>query len=355
MDDIRIGKTLVGSGHKPYIIAELSGNHGGSLQRALELIESASRTGADAVKFQTYTPDTITIRSSRSEFIINDESSLWFGRSLYDLYEEAHTPWAWHEAMFEKARSLGLEVFSTPFDVTAVDFLESLNVSAYKIASLEITDVQLIKKVAQTKKPLIMSTGGASLGEVEKAVTVARENGATGIILLKCTAAYPAAPEDANLNSMPSLGKIFGCHYGLSDHTLGAAVSLASIALGAVAIEKHFIDDKTNDTVDSAFSLDEGEFRHLVEQSEIAWKSLGSPVIKPSASEATSLSHRRSLYVVKDIKVGEAFTYDNIRSIRPGNGLAVEFLEEFIGKPASVPIKSGTPLAWGHLGASVTG
>ena len=349
MDDIYIGNTAIGNGRKPYIIAELSGNHGGSLARALELIESAALTGADAVKFQTYTPDTITIKSERSEFVIKDPGSLWVGRTLYDLYEEAHTPWDWHEPMFKKARSLGMEVFSSPFDLTSVDFLESLDVAAYKIASLEITDVQLIKKVAGTKKPLIMSTGGASLGDIEKAVNVARKNGATQIISLKCTSAYPAAPEDANLKSMPSLGRIFGCHFGLSDHTLGVAGSLASIALGGSVIEKHFIDDKSHDTVDSAFSLDQAEFTYLVEQAAVVWKSLGSTVIKSSASEATSVSHKRSIYVVKDIHIGDEFTYENLKSIRPGNGLAVEFFDDFIGNKAAVSIDAGTPLSWGHL------
>ena len=349
MDDIFIGNKAVGVGRKPYIIAELSGNHGGSLERALELIQSAALTGADAVKFQTYTPDTITINSSRNEFIIKDPNSLWFERTLYDLYQEAHTPWEWHIAMFEKARDLGLEVFSSPFDITAVDFLETLDVAAYKIASLELTDVQLIQKVAKTKKPLIMSTGGASLGDIEKAVNVARNNGAKQIILLKCTSAYPADPEDANLRSMPSLGRMFGCLFGLSDHTLGLAGSLASIALGASVIERHFIDDKSYNTVDSAFSLDQKEFTNLVEQANIVWKSLGSEVIKPGLSEATSVSHKRSIYVVKDVHKGEEFTHDNLKSIRPGNGLAVEFLVDFIGKKSTISIVCGTPLRWDHL------
>ena len=349
MDDIYIGNKAIGIGKKPFIIAEISGNHGGSLQRALELIEKASLTGADAVKFQTYTPDTITIKSNRKEFIINEPNNLWHGRTLYDLYQEAHTPWEWHSSMFGLARDLGLEVFSSPFDLTAVDFLETLDVGAYKIASLELTDVQLIQKVAETKKPLIISTGGASLIDIEKAVNVARKNGSTQIILLKCTSSYPAAPEDANLRSMPSLGEIFGCHFGLSDHTLGIAGSLASIALGASVIERHFIDDKAYNTVDSAFSLDQKEFTNLVEQAKIVWKSLGSEKIKPSSSEATSVSHKRSIYVVKDVRAGEEFTFENLKSIRPGSGLAVEFLNDFIGKKSSVYIESGTPLSWSHI------
>ena len=349
MKEVFIGKRAIGEGNKPYIIAEISGNHGGSLDRALELIRSASSTGADAVKFQTYTPDTITIKSDRSEFLINDSESLWHGRTLYDLYQEAHTPWEWHAPMFEYARSLGLEVFSSPFDLTAVDFLEDLEVAAYKIASLELTDVQLIKRVAETSKPLIMSTGGAKLADIENAIKVARSNGADNLILLKCTSAYPALPEDANLRSMITLKEMFDCHVGLSDHTLGTAVSLASIALGATVIEKHFIDDKSHSTVDSAFSLDQEEFKYLVDQAEIAWKALGTSSIKPSASEATSVSHKRSIYVVEDLNEGEEFTYKNLKSIRPGNGLEVKHLEDFIGQKASTSISKGTPLKWSFL------
>lgn len=339
MDDLLIGKRLIGKNHKPYVIAELSGNHGGSLDRALELIKSAATTGADAVKFQTYTPDTITIKSDREEFLINDPDSLWNGRTLYDLYQEAHTPWEWHAPMFECARNLGIEVFSSPFDISAVDFLESLDVSAYKIASFELNDVQLIKKVAETKKPLIMPTGGAKLEDIENAMHVARSNGAKKIILLKCTSAYPASSEDANLRSMSTLSNLFNCQVGLSDHTLGTAVSIASIALGATVIEKHFIDKKSFETVDSSFSLDHEEFTFLVEQANMAWKSLGSSSIIPSASESTSVSHKRSIYVVQDIKEGEEFTYSNLKSIRPGNGLAVKYLEDFLGKRSRKTIK----------------
>jgi N-acetylneuraminate synthase len=349
MDDFLIGKRLIGKDHKPFIIAELSGNHGGSLDRALDLVKSAAATGADAVKFQTYTPDTITIKSDREEFLINDPSSLWHGRTLYDLYEEAHTPWEWHAPMFELARNLGIEVFSSPFDLSSVDFLEDLDVSAYKIASLEISDVQLIKKVAQTKKPLIMSTGAAKLEDIENAIKIARENGAAKIILLKCTSAYPALPEDANLRSMATLSRLFNCHVGLSDHTLGTAVSIASIALGASVIEKHFIDDKSFKTVDSSFSLDHDEFKFLVDQANIAWESLGNESIMSSTSESTSISHKRSIYVVEDIKKGDIFSYKNLKSIRPGNGLAVKHLEDFIGKKSRTSIRKGTPLKWTNL------
>ena len=352
MKDISIGNNLIGITHKPYIIAELSGNHGGSLDRAIELIKSAASTGADAIKFQTYTPDTITIDSDREEFLISDASSIWHGRTLYDLYEEAHTPWEWHKPMFECARSLGVEVFSSPFDISSVDFLEDLNVSAYKIASLELSDTQLIKKVAQTGKPLIMSTGGAKLADIENAMKVARTNGAEDIILLKCTSAYPALPEDANLKSMVTLKELFGCHVGLSDHTLGTAVSLASIALGASVIEKHFIDDKSYETVDSQFSLDYAEFKFLVEQANIAWKSLGSASLQSSESEATSVSHRRSIYGVEEMFEGEDFTYKNLKSIRPGNGLEVKYLEDFIGKKSRHSITKGTPLKWTDLSES---
>lgn len=352
MKDISIGNNLIGITHKPYIIAELSGNHGGSLDRAIELIKSAASTGADAIKFQTYTPDTITIDSDREEFLISDASSIWHGRTLYDLYEEAHTPWEWHKPMFECARSLGVEVFSSPFDISSVDFLEDLNVSAYKIASLELSDTQLIKKVAQTGKPIIMSTGGAKLADIENAMKVARTNGAEDIILLKCTSAYPALPEDANLKSMVTLKELFGCHVGLSDHTLGTAVSLASIALGASVIEKHFIDDKSYETVDSQFSLDYAEFKFLVEQVNIAWKSLGSASLQSSESEATSVSHRRSIYVVEEMLEGEDFTYKNLKSIRPGNGLEVKYLEDFIGKKSRHSITKGTPLKWTDLSES---
>ena len=349
MNEVFIGNRAIGEGNQPYIIAEISGNHGGSLDRALELIDSVSSTGADAVKFQTYTPDTITIKSNRSEFLINDTKSLWHGRTLYELYQEAHTPWEWHAPMFEYARSLGLEVFSSPFDLTAVDFLEDLEVAAYKIASLELTDVQLIKRVAQTSKPLIMSTGGSELEDIENAIKVARSNGADNLILLKCTSAYPALPEDANLRSMITLKEMFDCHVGLSDHTLGTAVSLASIALGATVIEKHFIDDKSHLTVDSAFSLDQEEFKYLVDQAKIVWKALGTSSIKSSASEATSVSHKRSIYVVEDLNEGDEFTYKNLKSIRPGNGLAVKYLDDFIGQKASISISKGTPLKWSFL------
>ncbi len=349
MKDIFIGKKAIGDSHSPFIIAELSGNHGGSLDRALELIRSAASVGADAVKFQTYTPDTITIKSDREEFLINDPESLWHGRTLYDLYAEAHTPWEWHQPMFDCARKLGVEVFSSPFDITAVDFLEDLDTSAYKIASLEITDVQLIEKVAKTKKPLIMSTGAASIEDIDNAVKVARENGAKDIILLKCTSSYPALPEDANLNSMNYLKEKFNCQVGLSDHTLGTAVSLASIALGANVIEKHFIDSKDFKTVDSEFSLDSNEFKNLVEEAKIVWKSLGSSKFTQSESESVSISHKRSLYVVEDIQEGDLFSYNNLKSIRPGNGIEVKYLKEFIGKKSLKLIKKGTPLAWEYL------
>jgi len=349
MKDIQIGNKFIGHDHKPYIIAEISGNHGGSIDRALELIKAAANTGADAVKFQTYTPDTITIKSDRREFLIDDPNSLWHGRTLYDLYEEAHTPWDWHAEMFKCARDLGIEVFSSPFDLTSVDFLEDLDVAAYKIASLELSDTQLIKRVAQTEKPLIMSTGGAKLADIENAVNIARENGAKDIILLKCTSAYPALPEDANLKSITSLKKLFNCHIGLSDHTLGTTVSVASVAIGAKVIEKHFIDDKSFETVDSSFSLDFDEFKSLVEEVNIAWKSLGSSSVKSSLSELTSVSHRRSIYVVSDIKKGDMFTLENLKSIRPGNGLEVKYLENFIGNVSRVSIPKGTPLKWSFL------
>lgn len=349
MQDILIGNKKVGTSHKPFVIAEISGNHGGSKERAMQLIKAVSHTGADAVKFQTYTPDTITINSSRKEFLINDKKSLWYGRNLYDLYDEAHTPWEWHNDMFQYAAELGLEVFSSPFDTTAVDFLEDLNVSAYKIASLEVGDVQLIEKVAKTKKPIIISTGAATLAEIENAAQIVNRYNPNNLILLKCTSAYPACPKDANLKSMLTLSDMFECHVGLSDHTLGTVVSVASVALGSKVIEKHFIDDKIYETVDSEFSLDQKEFTFLVDQVNIAWQSLGKSSFELSESENTSFSHKRSLYIVQDVKKGEKFTNNNLKSIRPSNGLPIKEINTFIGKSASVDIPKGTPLKWSFL------
>lgn len=349
MKDILIGRTIIGSSHKPFIIAEISGNHGGSKNRAMELIKSVADTGADAVKFQTYRPDTITIKSDRDEFYIDDKNSLWHGRTLYDLYDEAHTPWEWHKDLFKYAKSLGLEVFSSPFDLTAVDFLEDLDVSAYKIASLEIGDVQLIQRVAETKKPIIISTGAASISEIEHAVRIVQKHNPDNLILLKCTSAYPALPENANLNSIRTLSSLYSCHVGLSDHTLGSAVAIASVSLGALVVEKHFIDSKKHKTVDSAFSLDSKEFTSLVNDISIAWKSLGKASLEVTTEETTSQSHKRSLYVVNDISKGEKFTLKNLKSIRPSNGLPVKYLNSFLGKRSTENISKGTPLRWKFL------
>jgi pseudaminic acid synthase len=343
---ITIGQRRIARDAPPFIIAEMSGNHNQSLARALEIVEAAARSGAHALKLQTYTPDTMTLDLHHGAFRIDDAESLWAGQSLYQLYREAHTPWEWHEAIFERARALGLLCFSTPFDDSAVDFLESLNVPAYKIASFENTDLPLIRKVARTGKPMIISTGMATAAELDKTVRTARNAGCHELILLKCTSNYPASPLHTNLNTLPHLRDLFGCEVGLSDHTMGSGVAVAAVALGATVIEKHFTLRRADGGVDSAFSLEPEEMALLVIETERAWQALGGIVYGTSAAEKKSLAFRRSLYVSRDINEGEILSPDNIRAIRPGFGLPPEYWDVVLGMRAGCVLKTGTPLSW---------
>lgn len=349
MDDINIGNKLIGLNHKPFIIAEMSGNHNQSIERAMAIIDAAAASGADAVKLQTYTPDTMTIDSQSGLFQIHDKDSLWNGRNLYELYKEAHTPWEWHKPLFEHAKSKGIYLFSTPFDETAVDFLEELGVGAYKIASFENTDHPLLKKVAKTGKPVIMSTGLAQLSDLDEAIKVLRNNGCKELILLKCTSTYPATPENTHLNTMPHMSALFKCHVGLSDHTMGIGVAIASVALGARVIEKHFTLRRSDGGVDSTFSIEPEELESLVIESERAFLALGTVYYGVQEVEKKSLRFKRSVYVTKDIKAGEVFTTDNLRVIRPGDGMEPKYYEILIGKTAKIDIKLGTPITWEML------
>jgi len=343
--NINIAGRKIGKNHPPFIIAEMSGNHNSSLERALAIAEAAAKSGAHALKLQTYTADTMTLDIKEGEFFINDPKSLWKGSSLYDLYKKAYTPWEWHEAIFKKCRELGIICFSTPFDETAVDFLESLNVPAYKIASFENVHLPLIRKAASTGKPLIISTGMATIAELDEAVKTAREAGCRDIVLLKCTSTYPATPEDTNLLTIPHLKELFGAETGLSDHTLGIGVAVASVALGATVIEKHFTLSRTDGGVDSVFSMEPGEMKLLVEETHTAWQALGTVSYVPTEKEKLSLKCRRSIYVVEDIGEGEEITSKNIRIIRPSDGLPPKYYEIILGKIASCDIKRGTPVS----------
>lgn len=330
-----------------FIIAELSANHNGSLERAEEIIRSAAESGADAVKLQTYTADTLTISCDNDYFRI--KGTLWDGRTLYDLYNEAHTPWEWTPRLMALAKSLGMDCFSTPFDDSSVDFLEECGVSRYKIASFEVVDLPLLKKVASTRKPVIMSTGMASLGEIERAVKTLRENGAGEITLLKCTSAYPAPPEEVNLVTIPNLAQTFGCDAGLSDHTLGSAVAVAAVALGAKIVEKHFTLSRADGGPDSSFSMEPDEFRQMVLDIRTVEKAIGHISYQLTEKEKESRVFRRSLFVTRDMKKGEIFTRENIRSIRPGYGLAPGFMENILGKSCKADIARGTPVTWDLL------
>jgi len=347
---IRIGGHAVGLDAPPFVIAEMSGNHNGSLDRALAIVDAIAASGAQALKLQTYTADTMTIDLAEREFVIDDPASLWTGRTLYDLYREAHTPWDWHAPIFERARKRGLVAFSTPFDATAVDFLESLDVPCYKIASFENVDLPLIRKAAATGKPLVISTGLATLAEIGEAVAAARGAGCRDLVLLKCTSAYPASPADSHLRTIEHLREAFGCEVGLSDHTLGIGAAVASVALGATVIEKHVTLRRADGGVDSAFSLEPQELRQLVEDAERARLALGGVHYGPSANEIGSLRFRRSLYVVLAMRAGEAFSSDNVRAIRPGLGLPPKHIDSVIGRRASRDIAAGTALAWELVG-----
>lgn len=345
MISIRIGNHIISKDTKPFIIAEMSGNHNQSLDRAKEIIRIAASTGAQAVKLQTYTADTMTINHRGGLFDITDKNSLWYGRNLYELYEEAHTPWEWHKPLFDYAIELGLICFSTPFDETAVDFLEDLNVPCFKIASFENTDHPLLKKVAQTGKPVIMSTGIANITDIIESVQVLNENGCNQIVLLKCTSTYPATPENTNLATIPILQQIFPhCVIGLSDHTMGVGASVASVVLGARVIEKHFTLRRSEGGVDSTFSMEPEEMKSLVQDSERAFLALGQVQLNAQKAEEKSKVFKRSIYVVKDINEGDIFTKENVRVIRPGDGLAPKYYDQILGRKSLRKLATGSPL-----------
>lgn len=349
MQEVKIGTYKIGSGNPPFIVAELSANHNGSLKRALKTIEAAKKAGAHAIKFQTYTADTITLNSRTKEFLITNKKSLWYGKNLYDLYQEAHTPWEWHKTLFDHAHKLGLTAFSTPFDETAVDFLETLQVPCYKIGSPEIVDLPLIKKVAATKKPLILSTGGATLAEIKEAVQTARKAGCKQLVLLKCTAAYPTQPKDCHLRTLPDLARRFKVPVGLSDHTLGTCIPIASVSLGAVFIEKHFTLSRSDGCVDSAFSLEPDELKALVDETRKAWEALGEVHYGPLPAEKTTLSHRPSLFFAQDLKAGCIVKPENVVSLRPALGLPPKECDAVCGLKLRVAVKKGTPVTWKYF------
>lgn len=349
MNEINIAGREVGRTVAPFIIAEMSGNHNQSLERALEIVEAAANSGAHALKIQTYTPDTMTLDIDEREFHISDPNSLWAGTSLYKLYGEAYTPWEWHKPIFDRATELGMIAFSTPFDNTAVDFLETLNTPCYKIASFENTDLPLIGKVAATGKPIIISTGMATVAELDETVRTAREAGCKDLILLKCTSTYPASPENTNILTISHMRELFGCEVGLSDHTMGIGVSVASVALGATVIEKHFTLNRADGGVDSTFSMEPYEMAQLVTETERAWLALGQVNYGATEAEKKSIQFRRSLYIIKTMKTGDVLTRENLRAIRPGLGLPVIELEKVLGLKVTKDIKAGTALSWDFL------
>ena len=343
---MKIGSRTIGAMERPYLIAEMSGNHNQSLGRALKLVDAAAHSGADAIKLQTYTADTMTLDVSMPGFVITDAKSLWAGRRLYELYQEAHTPWEWHTPIMERAKTHNMACFSSPFDSTAVEFLETLNVPAYKIASFELTDLALIRKVAATGKPMLMSTGMATAAEIDQAVRAARGVGCKELVLLKCTSTYPATADNTNVITIPHMQQLFGCDVGLSDHTMGCGVSVAATALGAVLIEKHFTLSRADGGVDSSFSMEPQEFATLRLETERAWQSLGTISYGPSDAERPSLAFRRSLYISNDVKAGQTLSKSNVRCVRPGYGLAPEHLEVVLGRTVAKDTVAGTPLSW---------
>ena len=349
MTEIKIGNRLVGPTHTPFIIAEMSGNHGQSLDKAMALVDAAAAAGAHALKLQTYTPDTITLDVHEREFFIADKNSLWQGNSLYNLYKVAMTPWEWHKPIFDYANSKGMLALSSPFDLTAVEFLETLDVPCYKIASFENIDHGLLAAVAKTGKPVIMSTGMATQAELAESVEVLRDNGCKDLILLKCTSNYPARPVDANLLTIPHLVQLFDCQVGLSDHTPGVGVSVAAVALGATVIEKHFVLDRNGGEVDAEFSLEPAELKMLVDETARAHDALGAVHYGCTEKEIASRMHRRSLYIAKDMKAGDIFTTESLRSVRPGLGLAPKYLPQFLGRKVQQDVMMGTPLSWDLL------
>lgn len=350
MSSFNIGGIEIGRGHRPYVIAELSGNHNQSLDRALEIVEAAAEAGAHAMKLQTYTADTMTLDVKEGPFYISDEKSLWKGHSLHDLYKIAYTPWEWHEPLIRRANELGMQCFSTPFDETAVEFLESLDTPAYKIASFENADLPLIRRVAETGKPMIISTGMASLAELDETVRTVREAGCDQFVLLKCTSTYPASPENTNVATIPHMRDLFGCEIGLSDHTMGVGTAVAAVALGASVVEKHFTLRRADGGVDSAFSLEPEELAQLVVETERAWQSLGKVTYGPTEAERPSMVFRRSVFIAEDMQEGDLFTRENLRVVRPGAGLAPKYYEKLLGRRINQAAKKGTPMDWGLLG-----
>lgn len=345
MKDTKIGERLIGVSHPPYIVAEMSGNHNGSLDRALKIVKAAKDCGADAVKLQTYTGDTMTLNVDHPRFRVKG-SNPWSGNHLYELYEKAHTPWKWHEEIFDYGKHLGITIFSSPFDTTAVDLLESLNAPAYKIASFELVDLDLIRRCASTGKPMIISTGMASLIEISEGVAAAREAGATDIIVLKCTSAYPAPAEDMNLKTIPHLAQALDVHVGLSDHTMGLGAAVASVALGAVFVEKHFTLARSDGGVDSTFSLEPAELRALIAETRTAQLALGKVSYTPKDLESSFRCYRRSLFFVRNISAGEMIAAEDIRALRPGDGLPPKYRNTVLGRSLRVDVTKGTPVTW---------
>lgn len=343
---MQIAERTIGLDEPPFVIAEMSGNHNQSLDRALKIVEAAASAGAHALKLQTYTAETMTLAINEGDFFISDQQSPWKGTSLHDLYKRAHTPWEWHAPIMQRARELGMICFSTPFDETAVSFLERLNVPAYKIASFENVHLPLIRAVAAMGKPLIISTGMATMAEIDDAVSVAREAGARDLVLLKCTSTYPAQPDDSNVLTIPDLRARFGCEVGLSDHTMGVGVAAAAVAHGATVIEKHVTLSRADGGVDCAFSLEPAELRALVVETERAWRALGRVTYGPSESEKHSLVFRRSLYVAEDLEAGDVLTTKNLRCVRPGAGLSPKFFTTLLGRKVKQTVKKGAPMKW---------
>ncbi len=346
---MKIGKYNISLNDKPLIVAEMSGNHNMSLERALKIVEATAKAGVHLLKLQTYTADTLTINTKKSDFFIKEKESLWKGKSLYELYQEAYTPWEWHEKIIKRSNELGMICFSAPFDETAVDFLETLNVPVYKIASYENVHLPLIKKVAQTGKPVIISTGLASESEINDAVQTLKENGCKEFALLKCTSAYPASPENSNILTIPDLRKKYNCEVGLSDHTIGIGTALSAISHGATIIEKHFTLDRNDGGVDSSFSIEPKEMEILVKESINAWQALGKVTYGATDSEKAGLRFRRSIYVVEDIKENEELTIKNIRIIRPGKGLLPKHYEKLLGRRVNQNLERGTAFKWEML------
>lgn len=347
---MQIAHHSIGNSHEPYIIAEMSGNHNQSLERALAIVDAIADSGAHALKLQTYTADTMTLNLRSGEFFISDEKSLWKGHSLYELYEMAHTPWEWHAPIIEHAKKSNLTVFSTPFDATAVDFLESLNVPAYKVASFENLDHALIQKIAATGKPMIMSTGMASVADIHTSVSAAKAAGCKELALLKCTSNYPASPASINLRTIPHMQQLFNVPVGLSDHTLGIGAAIAAVAQGACIIEKHVTLARADGGVDSAFSLEPHELAQLVRETKTAWEALGSVCYEPTPEEISNKTFRRSLYITEDMNEGETITQKNLRAIRPGKGLPPQYLPILLGKRIKKAVSKGTPASWDIIG-----